>query len=196
MHHKSWHVYSKDNQALVKKDERKFEDKEKQMEARIEKADSEARVRMLRTNAHHVTAAQPTKSVNFFEEEEKMGGRERLKPQKEIDQKKYEDSFTLFLGETKDGKKAKPWYGKSKDVPSIKEESLKKDLQRKTSLDPLEKMRELLLKKKAAHTGGMTKRDRSSEHKRDARHSKKHESERYFFNNQFNHKSVRESNSL
>ena len=49
-------------------------------------------------------------AVNLFKDLEKHHDSFTIVDQKAIDQKKWEDHHTMFLGETKAGKKDLPWY--------------------------------------------------------------------------------------
>ena len=54
--------------------------------------------------------------VNLFQEEERMIQSEikngsKLVDKKALENKEWEDKHTMFLGETRDGKKESPWYG-------------------------------------------------------------------------------------
>jgi hypothetical protein len=107
LHHKTWHVYSKANRDKVKKDEEKFEAKERESEQRTIKVEQEVRISNLRSKKETITE---TGHINLFAEEEKSDGLQLSKTEKELDQKKWEDKHTMYLGETKDGKKESPWY--------------------------------------------------------------------------------------
>jgi hypothetical protein len=108
LHHKEWHVYSKGNRDKVKEDEKKAAEESKKAQDRINRAESEAKLEFLRKKAL-AKKPQNERNINFFEEEERCKV-EYVKSDKEIDQKKWEDKHTWYLGETKDGKKDTPWY--------------------------------------------------------------------------------------
>ena len=116
LHHKSWHVYSKENQEKVKKDEKEHERRKEEGQARIIKAEQEARLENLRLkNAKDAKDARDAKDehVNLFKELEKSHGSAVLIDQKDVEQKQWEDKHTMYLGETRDGKKEAPWYNEA-----------------------------------------------------------------------------------
>lgn len=118
LHHKSWHVYSKDNREKVRKDEEAAEKIEKGKQDRIEKAEQERRIEQLRSSRRDRGAlidekdesANQNQHINLFHDLEKIAGSVVLVNDKAEEQKKWEDKHTMYLGETKDGKKDAPWY--------------------------------------------------------------------------------------
>jgi hypothetical protein len=124
LHHKEWHVYSKVNRDKVREDEKNAAIEEQKTQDKIDKANNEARLELLRKRAHQKqdTVQTEMKHINLFEEEEKFQKTQYLRSEKELDQKKWEDKHTWYLGETKDGRKETPWYTAS-DYRSEKEKS-------------------------------------------------------------------------
>ncbi|KAJ3276827.1 hypothetical protein HDV01_002882 [Terramyces sp. JEL0728] len=121
-HHKSWHVYSKDNINKVKADEKKAAEEEQLRQDRILKADQEAKKKLLRDNAG-LRTEEKVQRVHLFEEEEKLHGFEKAIDDKQLDQKVKEDKHTWFLGETRDGKKDTPWYAEKDYGKELREKA-------------------------------------------------------------------------
>ena len=114
LHHKEWHVYSHDNRNKVIKDEKiaksiaDFEE-EKRLEIEAEK-------RLLKLKKKQTTSKNDVskpKHINFFEEAEKYQNSELVETEAAAAQRKKEERYTCYLGETYDGKKAEPWYARS-----------------------------------------------------------------------------------
>ena len=119
LHHKSWHVYSKDNREKVRKDEEAAEKIEKGKQDRIVKAEQERRIEQLRSSRRERggelideknESANTHKHINLFHDLEKNAGSVVLVNEKAEEQKNWGDKHTMYLGETKDGKKDAPWY--------------------------------------------------------------------------------------
>jgi hypothetical protein len=116
LHHKSWHVYSKENRERVRKDEEAAAKEEQDKKERVIKAEQEARLGKLREASSRRKEAPENENihihehVNLFKDLEKHHDSFTIVDQKAIDQKKWEDHHTMFLGETKAGKKDLPWY--------------------------------------------------------------------------------------
>lgn len=186
LHHKSWHVYSKDNQEKVRKDEKDAARLEGEKEARIVKADQEARLERLRQKKESSAEAEAVNDkeehVNLFKDLEKChGNADILVDQKAIEQKQWEDKYTMYLGETKDGKKDVPWYNESQSAsrsqsslkPSESDEQKRKrkarqEERRKKSEDPMEALRNFMDSRKSSgqpptsHQSSVVKKSSSS----------------------------------
>jgi hypothetical protein len=161
LHHKEWHVYSKVNRDKVKEDEKNQAEQEAETQRRLDQIESERRLSKLREKAK-LSQDRPNRKdarkqqepeqrhINFFQEAEKYKDSEIVVDEKTLEQKKYEDKHTWYLGETRDGKKDRPWYttmdyGKSdrdKHVDERKKQMrLKRDEYEKHAHDPMTKIR-------------------------------------------------------
>ena len=173
---KSWHVRNKDNIAKVRRDEEEAAKQEKQKLQQIGLAEQEARTKLLRKKArkHQTdvsntsTSVVPHKPINFFQklgpdgqpysmsatntEHEKEKQQEKEKAEKKL-------GILTYLGQSAVetlGDDEKPWYFKP---PSRNEALSDKELtksqivdnKRKASLDPLNEIKEHLIKKKKKH---------------------------------------------
>jgi hypothetical protein len=178
LHHKSWHVYNKDNVEKVRRDQENARRKEEEEEMRMNKADQERRLAQLRGNAYGQddvptpsAAPEPSpskktasvhraKHVNLFQDEEAAGQSVETNPErdKEVakENKKWEDMITSKLVNAT--KEHSPWYsqvdkvaGKERDMSEIeKEEREKKQMKWKGDADPLKKMEQFLSQKREA----------------------------------------------
>ncbi|KAJ3181109.1 hypothetical protein HDU85_003814 [Gaertneriomyces sp. JEL0708] len=144
LQHKSWHVYSEANRERVRKDEEAAREKDEAQRERSLQAEREARLQLLRARKKTAAGTETTSiervevAVNavgqddvgsskparfsLFEPEEKkakaaLSQAAEAEAQKRLKKKEYEDKFTWYLGETKDGKKEKPWYA-ALELPS------------------------------------------------------------------------------
>ncbi|KAL7298785.1 hypothetical protein TKK_0008529 [Trichogramma kaykai] len=133
---KRWHVRTKENIARVRKDEALAAEQAKVEQDRIKKAESEARLKLLRdasriqngfedTSIHSETKAEPIKNIpessskhiNFFEELE-QGNIDHKKANKDYEkdvkeeQEKYEKQIGLltYLGQNCKDSETKRWY--------------------------------------------------------------------------------------
>lgn len=125
--HKSWHVRTKKNIARVRADEKKAAEEEKEQKRRIELANSEARVNLLRerskrprteTETSHAGGSTHDEHVNFFKEVEDgkyqstAENADHVKEQK-AEKEKYEKSigYLTYLGQdTNESLRKKDWY--------------------------------------------------------------------------------------
>ncbi|CEP09225.1 hypothetical protein [Parasitella parasitica] len=120
LHHKSWHVYNKDNIERVRKDEAEAEAEAKKKQDRVILAESEARLELLRKRAN---AKLPTiddrketkriEHVNLFQDLEEKQNANNNNPENEAEQKakdeKWERQITMYLDK---GTEKDPWYAK------------------------------------------------------------------------------------
>lgn len=104
----------------VEKDKQKAAKMAQHEEERVAKAEQEARIERMRLRVSTDNNREPQQQqestqthVNLFKEEERQQTKATIVNQKAIEQKAWEDKHTMFLGETKDGQKEKPWYGTS-----------------------------------------------------------------------------------
>ncbi|GAN02606.1 leukocyte receptor cluster (LRC) member 1 [Mucor ambiguus] len=120
LHHKSWHVYNKDNVERVRKDEAEAEAEAKKKQDRVILAESEARLDLLRKRANAnlpiVQDKQETKRiehVNLFQDLEDKHNANSTNPDHEAEQKakdeKWEKQITMYLDK---GTEKAPWYAK------------------------------------------------------------------------------------
>ncbi|KAG1077185.1 hypothetical protein G6F42_025018 [Rhizopus arrhizus] len=71
LHHKSWHVYNKDNIERVRKDEAEAEAEAKKKQDRVILAESEARLELLRKRANaNLPAIQDKQDANRVEHQQ------------------------------------------------------------------------------------------------------------------------------
>lgn len=144
LHHKSWHVYSKDNRERVRKDEEEAGKVEKEKESRAIKAEQERRMEQLRASKKGEKETQEdnrNQHVNLFHDFDQSVV---LVDERAEEQRKWEDKHTMYLGETKDGKKDVPWYNQvnsagissRKSPPSLNETDEKKRLVSVLQNDP------------------------------------------------------------
>ncbi|KAL9548981.1 hypothetical protein MBANPS3_005434 [Mucor bainieri] len=108
LHHKSWHVYNKDNIERVRKDEAEAEAEAKKKQDRVILAESEARLDLLRKRANAnlptIQDTQDTKRiehVNLFQDLEDKRNANTNNPELEAEQKakdeKWEKQITMYL---------------------------------------------------------------------------------------------------
>ncbi|KAJ3368953.1 hypothetical protein HDU91_000173 [Kappamyces sp. JEL0680] len=160
LHHKTWHVYSKANRDRVRKDEEVYEAEQRKAEEKIVKADQEARLAQLRRGKEATRPDESlhdqTRHVNLFQEEEQQQGIVLLKSEKELKEKQWQDKHTMYLGETKDGKKESAWYNsldygkrdrEARLDPEKRKRREKRDESSKRRDDPLKLMKDYLASK-------------------------------------------------
>lgn len=156
LHHKSWHVYSEKNREKVRKDEKEFDLKQAKLKKKELKIVQEENLKRLREAAHGPSATDREGHVRLFEEEELLEKSKILPTEKELDAKKFQDRYTMYLGETKEGKKDDVWYasldyGKGKKLASTtdleRKKKERKDLERKDRLDPSRLMKDYMASK-------------------------------------------------
>ncbi|XP_040577188.1 leukocyte receptor cluster member 1 homolog [Lepeophtheirus salmonis] len=142
---KRWHVRTRDNINRVRRDEAKAAEEEKEKERRIEVADREVRLQLLRSkaNANRSDVAEPLlpstsfEHVNFFKDLEEgettKNSNEENQAEKKKDQEDWEKKMgilTYLGGERVD----EAWWEKGRE--KIDETSIK-DPSRKEAMDPL-----------------------------------------------------------
>ncbi|KAI8329580.1 hypothetical protein BD560DRAFT_416673 [Blakeslea trispora] len=117
LHHKSWHVYNKDNIEKVRQDEAKAEEEARKKQEKVILAESEARLDLLRKRANaHLPAEQQQQTViqhvNLFQDLQASTNDEH-EADKRAEKEKQERQHTMYLdkGATKEDQ---PWYTRSK----------------------------------------------------------------------------------
>ncbi|XP_063704671.1 leukocyte receptor cluster member 1 homolog [Culicoides brevitarsis] len=166
--HKSWHVRTKANIARVRKDEAKAAEEEKERQRRIDLAEQEARIEILRKKArsnrespqHHIDGQSSTSSVkltdsqhvNLFQALEE--GRDTVKKpnaehekEKKEEQEKYEKQigYLTYLGQdTNESLKKQDWYEELPDRDKSKTDRTEVGLKFKSYHDPLNVIRKFL----------------------------------------------------
>ncbi|KAI8647273.1 hypothetical protein BD408DRAFT_408899 [Parasitella parasitica] len=120
LHHKSWHVYNKDNIERVRKDEAEAETEAKKKQDRVILAESEARLELLRKRANarlplvdDAKEVNRIEHVNLFSDLEDKQNVNSNNPDYEAEQKakdeKWERQITMYLNK---GTEEDPWYAK------------------------------------------------------------------------------------
>jgi hypothetical protein len=113
LHHKDWHVYSKDNRERVLKDEKKAMEDEVATQARAIQADQERRIHQLRkTKQQKKLPDKNNDNINLFADYEKrVVAMDKLKDEdKKADEIKWEAQFTTYLVKPEDSVNASKWY--------------------------------------------------------------------------------------
>ncbi|KAJ8324901.1 hypothetical protein QVD99_000196 [Batrachochytrium dendrobatidis] len=175
--HKSWNVYSQKNIEKVRQDERQAELKGESKHQRATKAEQEIRLETLRARAISRSGITNTVTELSNDHKEPFGSsshhrtdsdhrkskplhhttNQELDAEKLAEKKKWERKLTVYLGETRDGKKETPWYadmdyGRSRREKSVRPADLesrsRKDEQKKKQMDPVQDMARYLSKKK------------------------------------------------
>ena len=137
-HHKSWHVYNQKNKDIVKKDELEAEKLTLEKEARIQKAEQEARLDKLRCQASNssntsIQQKEQIGHINLFPLADQVEQNPEYLEEEMKKKKKAEAPFTMYLSQsTKD---PAPWYSKTSNIESKSNEY--KDALRKEALDPI-----------------------------------------------------------
>ncbi|OBZ82488.1 Leukocyte receptor cluster member 1 [Choanephora cucurbitarum] len=117
LHHKSWHVYNKDNVERVRQDEAKAEEEAKKKQEKVILAESEARLDLLRkrANAHLPAEQQQTviQHVNLFQDLQENSTNDEHEAEKKAQQDKQDRQLTMYLDKGA-SKEDQPWYTRSK----------------------------------------------------------------------------------
>ena len=137
LHHKEWHVYSHDNRNKVIKDEKVAKKKADFVDSK--RIEIEAERRLLKLKEKQPQSKKIEKHINFFEDAEKYQHSELIESDAAKAQRKKEERFTVYLGETHNGKKSQPWYSKTSTVVKYQSEKSKfaLDAHRKSLDDPM-----------------------------------------------------------
>ncbi|KAG1381069.1 hypothetical protein G6F61_003495 [Rhizopus arrhizus] len=115
LHHKSYHVYNKKNVEKVRKDEEQAAAKEKEKQKKIELAESEARLNLLRKKAGaKFLNDKPTATIehiNLFKDYESTTNEENEAEEK-AKAEKLDRQLTMYLDKGATAE-ATPWYAKN-----------------------------------------------------------------------------------
>ena len=176
--HKSWHVRTKKNISRVRRDEERAQQVEDERLRRVNLAEHEARIDLLRSKSGHSSsnnANAPAESsyFNLFENFKDKAGKDGEKEvEHKVEQEKWEVKTGIFSyldGRYKyENAKDEEWYLKSRmeRQSSNKEQTATvfKDDRVKQRHDPLEDMKRYLtqMKKSEAHSASITKTSSNS----------------------------------
>lgn len=180
---KSWHVRTKRNIDRVRKDEAQAAKEEKELQRRIQLAESEARINFLRgkvqsegfavekaAGAQVVTDLSSEGHLNFFKDLEKAERNIHAKnadheKEKKQEQEEYEKKIGLltYLGQSaSETSGSKPWFAESHEERlklSSESERKDKDAKLKDSMDPLHLVKQYVgLKYKLQENGEKLKK--------------------------------------
>lgn len=150
---KRWHVRTKENIARVRRDEAKAAEEEKAKQARIQKADTEARVNLLRDQARSKydgrveisSSSKQLEHVNFFADLED-GKIDYNKPnvehekEKKEEKEKYEKQigYLTYLGQdTNEATGKKNWYEEMPKRLTDTEKDIEVEIKKKILNDPM-----------------------------------------------------------
>lgn len=155
LHHKSWHVRTKQNIARVRRDEERARKEEEEKLRRINVAEHEARINELRVKKsknstnHEAITTQPSTSFNLFENyKDKVSKDFEKEDEKKKDQEKWEVKAGIFS--YLDGRykydKNDEWFLKSHEErmglnSNLDDAKAIKDQKLKIQNDPLEDMK-------------------------------------------------------
>jgi len=197
LHHKDWHVWKKDNLAIVEKDEKEHQKKLDEERSRQIAVEREGRYERLSGKKVNVQTPEPeteteTENVNFFSDIERMiekNGMVGVKPNPEYEkekkekQAKLERQTTSYLGQGAiETQKDKPWwFGSAEKDAVVDEKKAKREAYTKRSEDPFTHVGMLMEIKKAqkkektksSSTSKSKKRRREAESDSDSDDSKK-----------------------
>ncbi|XP_018397429.1 PREDICTED: leukocyte receptor cluster member 1 homolog [Cyphomyrmex costatus] len=151
---KRWHVRTKENIARVRRDEAKAAEEEKSKKERIQKAETEARVDLLRHRARSKydgrsttegSTSEKLEHVNFFAELED-GKIDYTRPNAEHEKEKKEEKekyekqigYLTYLGQdTNEATGKKNWYEKLPKRLTDTEKDIEIEVKKKTLNDPM-----------------------------------------------------------
>jgi len=165
LHHKSWHVWSKDNVARIEKDERDAKDKEAKLKAQAIDAERESRYERISKKRKREAEeeapnedqnASPT-NINFFADLERQEEAEKSKPgaskrrkvvphpeaesERKAVEEREEQQWTSYLGKDSIEKmKVKPWWFTDGPAPQLTERRAVFERRSKILNDPLQAM--------------------------------------------------------
>ena len=105
LHHKSWHVYKRENRERVLKDEAKSKEEEENKRNKKLLDEREERIEKLRQSKGQESA------FTLFPQTSSEST--QIQKSDQIQKSIKEDPFVMKLGETKSGEKSNPWYSKS-----------------------------------------------------------------------------------
>ncbi|KOC61768.1 Leukocyte receptor cluster member 1 [Habropoda laboriosa] len=187
---KRWHVRTKENIARVRRDEAKAADEERSKQERVQKAEAEARINLLRDKARSKydgrieaskteTDASTSKTwdhVNFFAELEQgkldynKPNAEHEKEQKE-EKEKYEKQigYLTYLGQdTNEATGKKNWYEELPERLKDTEKDVEVQVTKKVLDDPIHDIKKYLNIMGADHKRSVKKH----KHKKSKKHKK------------------------
>lgn len=161
---KRWHVRTKENIARVRRDEAKAAEEEKARKQRASKAESEARINLLREQVRSKYDGQPTvqtatlpsssklEHVNFFvdlEDGQTGSIRPNLEHEKEKkeEQEKYEKQigYLTYLGQdTNEATGRKNWYEELPKRLTDQDKDIEVEINKKSLNDPIQDIKKYL----------------------------------------------------
>ncbi|XP_020279757.1 leukocyte receptor cluster member 1 homolog [Pseudomyrmex gracilis] len=158
--HKSWHVRTKANIARVRRDEANAAEEERIKQARIQKAETETRINILRHQARSKydgraetdNTSEKLEHVNFFAELEE-GKIDYNRPNKEHEREKKEEKekyekqigYLTYLGQdTNEATGKKNWYEELPKRLTDTEKDIEVGIRKKVLDDPMIDMRKYL----------------------------------------------------
>ncbi|KAH0553886.1 leukocyte receptor cluster member 1 homolog [Cotesia glomerata] len=160
---KRWHVRTKENIARVRRDEAQAAEEEKARQARAQKAETEARLNLLRQQARSkydgrpdeeekVEKSEENEHVNFFKDLEE-GKVDHHKPnaereaEKKVEKEKYEKQigYLTYLGQnTNESTGNKSWYEEVPHRLADLDDEVEVQGEKKVRYDPLVNMKKYL----------------------------------------------------
>ena len=108
------------------------------LKVRIKQTEDEAKLSLLRSRASNVEKKKKPEHLNLFADYDRRTDNKLVDMDKFADQKKLEDKYTVYLGETRNGKKEKtPWYALQSYQLLQGTKNGENESQKKAASDPL-----------------------------------------------------------